>query len=62
MADSLDTYKEGIRRDADWQRETHWTTYNSGNEAEYALLRMDILNLRLCPCQTFLEQAEVKVV
>lgn len=59
VVDSLDTYKEG-QTHADYNA-NNWTTYNSGNEAEYALLRMDILNLRLSPVD-FLEQAEIKVI
>ena len=59
VADSLNTYKEGKTRAR--YGEDGWTSYISGNEAEFALLRMDILNLQLAPVN-FLEQAEVKVV
>ena len=62
VADSLNTYKEGSTNATNSGYGRHgWTSYISGNEAEFALLRMDILNLQLAPVN-FLEQAEVKVV
>ncbi len=55
-------YKKGkrtIQLNASYH-EDYATIYNSGKEAEYALLKMDILNIQMGSCN-FLEEIEVKV-
>lgn len=55
--DFLNSYREG-RHDCEWGQ---WDSYQSGNDADYALLRMDIINLNT-KGKNFLENCDVKVV
>ena len=59
-ADSLYAYQAG-KKQADYYWDNFATSYWSGNDAQYACLRIDITNLNT-KAKNFLENVEVKVV
>lgn len=57
VVDFLRSYRQGTN-DIDY---SSYDTYSSGTEADYAILRIDILNTRTTPAN-YLDQVEVKVI